>query len=80
MVIKISKWGNSLGLRIPKSFAQEVEVEEGMEVELSIEDGALTIRPLHPRTYSLQNLLTGVTEDNLHAEVDSGEPVGGEIW
>ena len=80
MVIKISKWGNSLGLRIPKSFAEEVKVGEGMEVELSIEKGTLTIRPLHPHTYSLKNLLKDVTEDNLHAEVDSGEAVGGEIW
>ena len=38
MRTRIQKWGNSLGLRIPKSFAEEAGVEAGSDVDLSIED------------------------------------------
>jgi antitoxin MazE len=45
MQTKIQKWGNSLGLRIPRSFAAEAQVEEGATVDLSVEDGRLLVRP-----------------------------------
>jgi len=80
MRTKVVKWGNSLGLRIPKSFAEEVRVSEGSTVDLSMEDGRLVIRVATQTEYSLEELLGGITVENLHSEVDSGEPVGGEEW
>jgi antitoxin MazE len=80
MKTKVVKWGNSLGLRIPKSFAEEVKVTEGSTVDLSMEDGRLVIRLATQLEYSLEELLGGITETNLHSEVESGEPVGGEEW
>lgn len=80
MRTKVVKWGNSLGLRIPKSFAEEVRVSEGSIVDLSMEDGRLVIRVATQTEYSLEELLGGITVENLHSEVDSGEPVGGEEW
>ena len=80
MKTKVVKWGNSLGLRIPKSFAEEVNVAEGSTVDLSMEDGRLVIQLATQQEYSLAELLGGITETNLHSEVDSGEPVGGEEW
>ena len=53
MQTKIQKWGNSLGLRIPCSFAAEAQVEEGSTVDLSVENGLLLVRPLRARTYAL---------------------------
>ena len=80
MRTKVVKWGNSLGLRIPKSFAEEVRVSEGSTVDLSMEDGRLVIRVVTQTEYSLEELLGGITVENLHSEVDSGESVGGEEW
>lgn len=80
MVTKIQMWGNSLGLRIPKSFAAEVKVEPGAEVDLSVIEGRLVVQPIHPRKYDLATLLEGVDDSNLHDEVDTGEPVGREAW
>lgn len=80
MITKIQKWGNSLGLRIPKSFAEEAEVTSGSEVDLSVVDGVLIVRPVRRRTYSLQDLMRGVTRENLHEEVDVGGPAGREAW
>jgi antitoxin MazE len=77
---KIQRWGNSLGLRIPRSFAEEAGVGAGSEVDLSIQDGSLVVRPARRRTYRLRDLLRKITAENLHGEVDTGDPVGREIW
>jgi antitoxin MazE len=80
MQTRIQKWGNSLGLRIPKAFARQAGVEAGSEVDLSVEDGDLVIRPLRRPKYQLKVLLKGVTASNIHKEVDTGAPVGKEPW
>lgn len=78
MLTKVQKWGNSLGLRIPKSQAEEVGVEAGSTVEIIARKGALVIRPVRKRRYRLSSLLRKVTPRNTHSEVDWGEPVGRE--
>jgi len=77
---KIVKWGNSLGLRIPKSFAEEVQVSEGSTVDLGLENGLLVIRVIEARSIALEDLLAGVTAENRHGEVDTGNAAGGEVW
>lgn len=80
MLTKIQKWGNSLGLRIPRSFAAEAQVAAGSTVDLSVEGGGLMIRPLRRRKYVLTELLSKVSERNLHDEVTTGDPAGREAW
>jgi antitoxin MazE len=80
MVTKIQKWGNSLGLRIPKAYAEETGVAAGSEVDISVEDGELIIRPVIVRKIDLQQLLRGVNAENIHDEVETGKPVGREAW
>jgi antitoxin MazE len=80
MVTKIQKWGNSLGLRIPKSFAKEAGVEEGSAVDIFLEGDRLVIRPLRHEKYRLSDLLSQVREDNLHEEISTGDAVGREAW
>ena len=59
--------------------ADQARLEEGQEVDLSVTDGGLTIRP-RPRTYTLDELLDQVTAENRHEEVDWGRPEGDEVW
>jgi len=80
MEIKVKKWGNSLALRIPKPFADEIGLENDSQVELSIVDGKLIIVPAVEAKLSLEHLLAQVTKDNLHGEVNTGTAVGGEAW
>ncbi len=77
---KIQRWGNSLGLMIPRSFAKETGVGAGSEVDLSIQDGDLVVKPTRRRTYQLKELVRKITAKNLHGEVDTGGPVGREVW
>ena len=79
MRTSIQKWGNSLVGRIPNSFALEAHLEQDTPVEISFFDGKITIMALKP-AYVLEDLLSGVTEENLHAEQDMGVPVGNEEW
>jgi len=80
MVTKLQKWGNSLGLRIPKSFAAEARVEAGSIVDIRVENGALLVRPVRRKKYHLTELVRGVNSRNLHEEIATGKPVGREAW
>ena len=79
MKIKVQKWGNSLGLRIPKVIAEEIGLKENAPVELSLKKKKIIISPIKPEI-TLKKLLSQVTEENLHREVDTGSPEGREIW
>jgi antitoxin MazE len=80
MQTKIQKWGNSLALRIPKSFALNVNIKQNELVDISVDRGKIIISPIAQKEYSLEELLKGVSENNLHSEFDTGAPVGKEIW
>ena len=80
MRAKVQKWGNSLGIRIPKAVAQEVALETDSEVDLSTQDGRIVISPIAQKTVSLRQLLSKVTEANLHGEISTGKVEGREAW
>ena len=80
MTTRVHKWGNSLALRIPKPFAEEAGLEPDSVVDITVKDGALLITPTPKRKRQLQELLSGITEENRHGETDWGKPVGREIW
>jgi len=80
MKTRVQKWGNSLALRIPKSFATEVGLQTDSSVEVSLVKGKLVIAPIVKRKLTLRALLAQVTDNNLHREVDIGSAVGREAW
>jgi antitoxin MazE len=77
---RVQKWGNSLAMRIPKSFASEVGLNPNSSVEMSLKDGKLIVMPTVKPKFTLKQLLAQVTEENLHHEVDTGPAVGSEAW
>jgi len=73
----LSKWGNSLAVRIPKALADSARLREGEAVELkSLRKGEILIR----RRKSLDQLVEAITPENCHGATDWGTPVGKEIW
>jgi antitoxin MazE len=80
MQTKVQKWGNSLGVRIPRGLAEEVGLGAGTEVSLTAKDGELVLRPSLPTRHRLQDLLSGITPANIHASVDTGDAVGAEAF
>ena len=79
MKSKVQKWGNSLGLRIPKVLAEETNLGEGSSVDIRV-DGSVLIIKSSKKYYSLSKLLSQITSKNLHSEIDFGQPKGKEVW
>jgi antitoxin MazE len=79
VLMKVQKWGNSLAIRIPRGFAEQLMVQQGSEVDLSLDGDRLVIKPKR-RELSLSELLAQVTDENIHAEIATAEPTGREVW
>lgn len=79
MKTQVQKWGNSLAVRIPKAFAEEIGLEAESEIELTLNNGQLVIK-LPDEEYTLEALVSQITEENRHNEVDWGDSAGSEAW
>ena len=71
-------------VRIPKAVADAVKASNGKRAELRVENGTLVLRPIVKATrksrYTLDELLSGMTRDNVPQEVDWGSRRGNEAW
>ncbi len=76
MHINVIKWGNSLGVRIPRVLANKIGIHEGTPVDVSIQDCHIVIS----KEYSLKSLLDQVTVENTHKEAQVGPACGKESW
>jgi antitoxin MazE len=76
MIGHVMKWGNSLGVLIPKAIAQQMGVEAGAAIDIKMVGHGLFIK----KKYDLDELLAGVTPENIHEETQLGKPVGKELW
>lgn len=73
----VQKWGNSLGIRIPALYTKDLELKNGSAVDISEEGGKLVIVP---KKNNLEELLEGVTGENMHKAVETGSSMGNEEW
>ena len=80
MKTRVQKWGNSLALRIPKSFAAEAGLQADAAVELSLVAGTLVVQAITPQPLTLDELLRGITDENLPGEWNTGPAVCKEVW
>jgi antitoxin MazE len=80
MKTAVRRWGNSLALRIPRTYAAETRISEGSEVELTLKSGALVVRAVVRKRHSLPDLLKRITTSNRHASVATGPALGQEVW
>jgi antitoxin MazE len=80
MRTKVQRWGNSLAVRIPKIFAEEIGLADDTSVEMRMIKGGLIVEPTSEYAPTLGELLDGVTEENRHDEVATGPAQGKEAW
>jgi antitoxin MazE len=80
MRTRVQKWGNSLAIRVPKSFADEIGLAQYSSIQLMTKEGALVVIPEHEPRWKLEELLEKVTEDNIHREWETGSAEGDELW
>jgi antitoxin MazE len=83
MKVRITKWGNSLGLRLPKAAVEATGLRPGAEVDVTIEGRELRVRSLPPITrYRLEDLIAEMDRlgpENEPETVDWGPDRGAEI-
>ena len=85
MKIAFLKWGNSLALRIPKAFAQEIGASAGKAANMEVRDGKLVVEISRPkrrrlRRYTLERLVADIRPENRHREIEWGPRIGNEVW
>lgn len=78
MKVKAKRWGNSLGLRLPKIYTEELGIGSDTELNLVSEKGKLIITK--DKKDTLEGMLALVTQENIHAETSTGNVIGKEIW
>ena len=77
---QVSKWGNSLAVRIPRALARDAHLAEGDRVTIELaSDGSIVVRSARPK-YHLKELVSQMTPKNRPSEVNWGAPVGKELW
>jgi antitoxin MazE len=78
--VRRTAWGTPT-IEVPDAILQTMEVEPGSAVAWErMDDGTLRISIAPPPKYSLDDLVAGITEENRHAYIDTGSPVGKEVW
>src|SRR5262249_24777684 len=76
MHTRIGKWGNSLAVRIPGTYAKDLDLKEGTAFDVSLVEGGIHLRP-RPKRYSLDELVSRITPQNTHEETNWGRALGG---
>jgi antitoxin MazE len=77
MHVQLSKWGNSLGLRLPRALARQIGVREGQQVNVIADGARLIIEPV-TRAWRLEELLVGMSPEAMHEAFDWGDDRGRE--
>lgn len=80
MRVLVKKWGNSASVRIPAAVMAAAHLRLDQPVEVREEQGRVVIEPVRDTAYDLATLVAGITDENRHAAVDMGPPVGQEAW
>ena len=79
MQVTMRKWGNSIGVRIPAGILTELNLSAEIKVDVRAEAGRIIIEPIIDSQETLEQLLGQITPDNVHSEIDFGQPVGKEL-
>lgn len=74
----ITKWGNSLALRLPSHLAKASRIAEGATVNLEMRDGSLVVTPVRKK-FKLADLLKDFEVETAE-EFDWGKTEGDEEW
>lgn len=71
MSVTMTKWGNNLGLRIPKAIVSQLDLKEGNSMEITVQNGSIILRPEKPK-YTLEDMVQQMKEGKVPEEIDFG--------
>ena len=81
---RVSKWGNGLGILLPKQVVEKMELKAGDKLVLEMENGVVTLKKesdvLNIPRFKLEDLLKGYEGYQNEEYWKDVEPVGEEVW
>ncbi|WP_440616556.1 AbrB/MazE/SpoVT family DNA-binding domain-containing protein [Cysteiniphilum sp. 6C5] len=80
MQVYVKKWGNSAAIRLPVSLMKSISIDVDSEVNITEDKGRIIIEPVKKKKYILNDLLAGITDENMQSEIDFGREIGNEKW
>ena len=80
MNTSVKRWGNSAAVRIPAHVLADAGLDIDQPVAIREERGRIIIEPIRTKTFTLDDLVRGISRENLHEPVDTGSQTGREGW
>jgi antitoxin MazE len=80
VTIVIRKWGNSAAVRIPAVVMAEAGIGIDQPVKVRLERGRIVIEPEPRKVFAIRDLIRAIRLDNQHDPIDTGRPLGREVW
>lgn len=86
MNVAVSKWGNSLGIRVPVMIAESMGLQAGDQITFELKDGGMFMKKEQSTSQLFEQFygkpFSELTQDDLGVadDIDWGEDVGGEIF
>lgn len=80
MQVSLQKWGNSQGIRIPKSIVNEMNLDKNQKFVLTIEDEKIILTKQQENISLIRELFENYETENNQREFDWGKPRGNEVW
>ncbi len=80
MVVKLQKWGNGLGVKIPKTIVKKAKLKFNSEIEIKYNDQKIIILLQKSKSINLKKMISKITKNNLPLKEDNYMPIGKEVW
>ncbi len=80
MEVRLQKWGNSVGIRIPSNIIKSLKLKENDTLVLEQTEDKILISIPKNKKIDLEELFKKYKGNNLSKEFEWDEPVGREIW
>jgi antitoxin MazE len=80
MPARVKKWGNSAAVRIPATILANAGLALDQRVDVREDNGRIVIEAARRKRFRIGDLVKGIRPDNLHEAVESGPPLGREVW
>ena len=81
MEVTLSKWGNSLAIRLPKAAIDNLGWREGDNLEFFQNAGEVSLKKARNiKRVSLKEVIGSFHTAQEISDIDWGEPMGKEIW
>lgn len=80
MQVSLQRWGNSQGIRIPKSIVNEMNLDKNQKFDLTMQDEKIILTKQQQNVSLIRELFESYETENKPSEFDWDKPRGNEVW